>query len=372
MFLALREMRHAKARYIFIMIIMLLVSFLVLFVTGLAKGLSQANISAIEGMSNSYFVMQGDAEQRFRRSQLGEDTLSQARSIVGEQQATPIAMQMSTVTVHDMAEKADVTFFAVDAEGGLLPAVSSGQGLTNEETGNTVVDAKLAKVGVQIGSVIRDQATGASLTVIGFVENQSFSHTPVMFVNIQDWQKMRGMMSSDADLLQSSLFNAIALDITAEQAAALSDELIGMEVITKKQAIANIPGYAEEQKSLMMMIVFLYVIGALVLAVFFYVLTIQKTSQFGILKAMGTKSSYLAKSVMGQVFLLSVASLSASLLLIWGTHLMLPATMPFQMTMSTAMTTSGLFVVMSLLGSLISVTQVAKVDALEAIGRVGA
>lgn len=50
----------------------------------------------------------------------------------------------------------------------------------------------------------------------------------------------------------------------------------------------------------------------------------------------------------------------------------LPDTMPFQLEPSTILLTSGLFVGMSLLGSLISVAKVAKVDALEAIGRAGA
>lgn len=58
-----------------------------------------------------------------------------------------------------------------------------------------------------------------------------------------------------------------------------------MEVITKSDAVSAIPGYKEEQGSLLMMIAFLYVISAFVLAVFFYVITIQKTSQFGILKS---------------------------------------------------------------------------------------
>ncbi|RUT47654.1 ABC transporter permease [Paenibacillus anaericanus] len=372
MFLALREMRHSKVRYIFIMVIMLLVSFLVLFVTGLAKGLADANISAIESMSNNHFVMQGDAEQKFRRSQLGEDDLNKVRSIVGEENATPIAMQMSAVTVEGLDTKSDVTFFAVDMAGALSPKVVEGEAVTNDDNGNVLVDSKLADAGLKIGSTIKDQSTGMTLTVTGIVKNQSYSHTPVIFMNIHDWQTMKGLMSQDPEILKSSLFNAIALDVTSDQATALSGKVDNLEVMTQKEAVSNIPGYAEEQKSLLLMISFLYVIGAFVLAVFFYVLTIQKTSQFGILKAMGTKTAYLARSVVGQVLILSVVSLSLSLLLTWGLMSILPESMPFQMNLSTALLTSGLFVVTSLLGSLISVTQVAKVDALEAIGRVGA
>jgi putative ABC transport system permease protein len=46
--------------------------------------------------------------------------------------------------------------------------------------------------------------------------------------------------------------------------------------------------------------------------------------------------------------------------------------MPFQLDGKTMILTSLLFIGMSLLGSLISVVRVAKVDALEAIGRTGA
>ncbi|KAI7246828.1 hypothetical protein KC345_g12024, partial [Hortaea werneckii] len=98
------------------------------------------------------------------------------------------------------------------------------------------------------------------------------------------------------------------------------------------------------------MIVFLFVIAAVVLAVFFYVITIQKTSQFGILKAMGTKMSYLAWSVVGQVMMLSVASLALSLLLTFGMNMGLPDAMPFQLDGQTMILTSLLFIGMSLLG----------------------
>ncbi|HHQ0972437.1 TPA: ABC transporter permease, partial [Listeria innocua] len=40
MFLALRELKHSKLRYILIGLIMVLIAWLVLFVTGLANGLA--------------------------------------------------------------------------------------------------------------------------------------------------------------------------------------------------------------------------------------------------------------------------------------------------------------------------------------------
>lgn len=374
MFLALREMRHSKARYSLIMVIMLLVSFLVLFVTGLARGLAYANISALENMPANYFVVQSDADHTFRRSQLGEPELAAARVVAGEAKATPLGVQTSTITAADADVKADITFFAIDMAGMLAPEVTEGAGITNEVQGSAVVDSKLEESGVTIGSTISDQATGMSWTVSGFVKDSSYSHTPVVYINQLDWQAMKqgAVQGGSSDSTGNAPYNVIALKVSSAQASEIAGQQQAVEVITQKQAISSVPGYAAEQNSLLMMIAFLFIIAAVVLAVFFYVITIQKTSQFGILKAMGTKMSYLAWSVVGQVLILSVASLALSLLLTFGMNMGLPDAMPFKLDGQTMILTSLLFIGMSLLGSLISVARVVKVDALEAIGRTGA
>ncbi|WP_342566115.1 ABC transporter permease [Paenibacillus sp. FSL R7-0345] len=354
------------------MVIMLLVSFLVLFVTGLARGLAYANISAVENMPANYFAVQDDAEHAFRRSQLSETELAAAQSVVGKENAAALAVQTSTVTAEASDAKADITFFAVDMDGMLAPDVAEGDSLTNTSQGRAVIDSKLTQSGITIGSTIIDQASGMSFKVDGVVEDSSYSHMPVVYITNADWQTMKGAAVQPGPESLSAPFNVIALKASSTQADDVAGKLDHVETITQKQAIKSIPGYAAEQNSLQMMIVFLFVIAAFVLAVFFYVITIQKTSQFGILKAMGTKMSYLAWSVVGQVLMLSVASLAVSLLLTFGMNMGLPDSMPFQLESSTILLTSILFVGMSLLGALISVVRVAKVDALEAIGRAGA
>ncbi|MNI19117.1 FtsX-like permease family protein [compost metagenome] len=373
MFLALREMRHSKARYSLIMVIMLLVSFLVLFVTGLARGLAYANISAVENMPANYFAVQADADHAFRRSQLTGDDLAAAQSVVGNQNAAALAVQTSTISAEAADIKADIAYFAVDMQGMLAPEVVQGEALTNDSQGSALVDAKLEDEGITIGGTIRDQASGLSWKVTGYVKDSSYSHMPVVYITDADWQAMKaGGTAQNGTENSTAPYNVIALKADSSQASAIAGKLDNVETITKKQAISSIPGYSAEQNSLLMMIVFLFVIAAFVLAVFFYVITIQKTSQFGILKAMGTKMSYLAWSVVGQVMILSVTSLALSLLLTFGMNMGLPDSMPFQLEGSTMLLTSLLFIGMSLLGALISVARVAKVDALEAIGRAGA
>ncbi|PRA08696.1 MULTISPECIES: ABC transporter permease [unclassified Paenibacillus] len=376
MYLAIREMRYAKGRYALIATIMVLVSFLVLFVTGLAQGLAYDNAASVKNMAATHFVLEQDSNHRFTRSQVDQDQLNQARSVVGQENAEPLGVKMTTVSPMGDTKKIDVTLFMVNPEGWLAPAVTEGTPITDQTNGQVVVDHKLAESGVTIGTVLVDQASGMEWTVGGFVQNESFSHSPVVFLNEEEWLTLQGgsrTTQGSADInANSPIYNAIAVKDAGEQVDGLSAAMPDTEVITKSDAVSAIPGYKEEQGSLLMMIAFLYVISAFVLAVFFYVITIQKTSQFGILKAIGTRNGYLAGSVSLQVFILSVGSLVISVLLVRLFESILPASMPFQLGLSTLALTCILFILMSMAGSLFSVWKVTKIDALDAIGRTAA
>nr|WP_255654574.1 ABC transporter permease [Cohnella sp. REN36] len=367
-------MKFAKVRYSLIAIIMLLVAFLVLFVTGLARGLAYDNAASIQNMSATHFIMEKESNHRFTRSQLGEGDLAQAGSITGEKNAQPLGVKMTTVTTKGTAHKLDVTLLAVRPEGWLMPSVTEGTAITSQSEGQAVVDDQLKDSGIEIGSEILDQASGMKWIVSGFVSHESFSHSPAVFLNERDWQQLQqsaARQGADGTATDKS-YSAIAVKANKEQAEQMASALPDAEVVTKSEAVSAIPGYKEEQGSLLMMIVFLFVISAFVLAVFFYVITIQKSSQFGILKAIGARTAYLVRSVALQVLLLSLGSLVVSVLLVQAIEAVLPNGMPFKLDVATLAGTCGAFVGMSLIGSLLSVWKVTRIDALDAIGRTAA
>lgn len=363
MFLALREIKHAKVRYVLIGLIMVLIAWLVLFVSGLANGLSSANASSIQNMKANYLVLQADSENRLTRSVLSEEKVKDIQQYA-QQSATPLGVQMTTVTTDQTSKKTDVTFFAVDMNNILAPTVVEGKQITNSNHDEVVADHSLKDEGFKLGDRIKDQMSGKLFTIVGFTEGQSFSHTPVIHMNVQEWTSLH-----ESNVRSEQGFNAIALNIEEDGAQQLANKLSGVEVLSKDQALQGIPGYKEEQGSLLMMIAFLFVIAAFVLAVFFYVITIQKINQFGVLKAIGAKSSYLARNIITQVLTLSVVSLVISIALTYGVALILPSSMPFVLSPQLVAGCSGLFLVVAVLGSLLSLYRVIKIDAIEAIGR---
>lgn len=69
-----------------------------------------------------------------------------------------------------------------------------------------------------------------------------------------------------------------------------------------------------------------------------------------------------------QALFLSVVAMIISIVLVQGLEQILPTGMPFLLTAPMIAQYAAIFIVISILGTLISLYQVLKVDALEAIG----
>lgn len=364
MFLAIRELKYSKGRYLLIGLIMVLVAWLTFIVSGLANGLSSDNASILKNMDADYFILQADSEHKLTRSSLPTEKLDEVRQIDGAENAEPLAQSMMSVYQNESKKKIDIGVFAVDPEGTLMPTITEGKNMS--AINEVVVDASLKENGIKLGDTIGDKEIGIQWKVVGFTKNQKFSHSPVVFMDIQNF----------SDLMQASIgkktayYNAIVVKADSLNKETLQKNLSDEEVITKNEAVQGIPGFKEEQGSLTMMIAFLIVIAAFIQAVFFYVITLQKINQFGVLKAIGAKTSYLAKNLVGQVLLLAIIATAISIGLTFGVSAILPESMPFELGVNVLSLYSGLLILVSIIGALLSLNRIAKVDAIEAIGRV--
>src|SRR5699024_3263223 len=113
---------------------------------------------------------------------------------------------------------------------------------------------------------------------------------------------------------------------------------------------------------------FLFVISAAIVAIFLYVLTVQKISMFGLMKAQGISSAYLARSVIAQTFILALIGvvLAFGLTLLAGSFL--PNAVPIMFDIPTMIIYGLVLIVVAILGAVISVWTIIRIDPLEAIG----
>ena len=113
MFLALRELK--QSRYGLIGLIMVLLSFLVLVISGLANGLSYDNASSIQNMEANKFVLADDAENKLLRSQIKKDDVDNVVNQVGEKEAVPFRVKVSTYEKKDSSKRLISLFSQVNA-----------------------------------------------------------------------------------------------------------------------------------------------------------------------------------------------------------------------------------------------------------------
>lgn len=355
MFLATRELFHSKLRYILIGFIIILVASLIFIITGLAKGLSANNASSIEDMNTDYLVIEKDAEQELGKSLLKHDVGDEIKETKDVKDVAPLTVMQSSAKVNGAEKGTGMAFFITSSDSLLLPKIVEGKGMKKET--DVILDNSLKKEGLKIDDTIH--VGDVELNVGGFAEGQRYSHTSVAYV------------SEDAFALKSGenteKVNAFAVTTNNVKQSELQNHLSTYEVMTKAESLKGIPSYSQEQASLNMMIVFLLIIAAFVLAVFFYVMILQKRDQFGVLKALGAKTSYLAKNVISQVFILSVICIGIGVALTYGISAFMPEDMPFVIDGLQMLGSSVLVLAVSLIGAVTSLFQVVKVDPIEAI-----
>ncbi|MCL1632785.1 ABC transporter permease [Sporolactobacillus sp. CPB3-1] len=367
MYLAWKEIRHSKGRFFFMMVIISLLAYLVFFVSGLASGLAKDNASSIENLGKHTFILQKDADQRINRSALSSETVSKLSSTFGKDKVTVLNLQSTTVNRVGKQQKIDLTLFNLDGSQSFRPSLTAGNEPSPQTTTDIIIDQSIKRNGIHLYDTIKEQSSGLTFKVTGFTKNATFSHMPVAYLNQRQWHLFTEKRKVSG---QKAVHAAVTTPFSLKKTRQLADRIHLNQNISEVSAdtvIRALPGYKEEQSSLQMMISFLFIISVFILGIFFYMITAQKQAQFGILKAIGTSTGYLVRSLIFQTLITLFVSLGFSLLLTVLTVFVLPPGMPFSLSPNVIIERLLAFTGISLLSILLSIWQIIKISALSAI-----
>lgn len=354
MFLALNEIMKEKSRFLLITIVIILVSYLVFFLTALAYGLATSYTRALDGWQAEGIILSETANKNIARSLLYE---SDYGTIVSDDTAL---LGVGAATVEG-DESDDVSLFGIETNSFIAPEVSSGQmmGAANE----VVISDELLAIGIEEGDTITLQGAATEYTVVGIVDDATFQTAPVIYMQLDTWRTAASEVSGMVGMRDDTTVNALVTK--GEKNAAYEEG--SMSWLSLNDFIFALPGYQAQVLTFGMMISFLIGIAAFVLAIFIYILTMQKKSIFGVLKAEGVPSRYIARSVMVQVVLLAVFGLLLGAGLAVLTGVLLGAKVPFAVNPVFYAGIAGLFLLCAAIGGIASVRSVTKIDPVEAI-----
>ncbi|MFS4767598.1 ABC transporter permease [Staphylococcus aureus] len=349
MFLAWNEIRRNKLKFGLIIGVLTMISYLLFLLSGLANGLINMNKEGIDKWQADAIVLNKDANQTVQQSVFNKKDIENNY----KKQAT---LKQTGEIVSNGHQKDNVLVFGVEKSSFLVPSLIEGHKATKDN--EVLADETLKNKGFKIGDTLSLSQSDEKLHIVGFTESAKYNASPVIFTNDATIAKVNPRLTGDK-------INAVVVRDTNWKDKKLNQEL---EAVSINDFIENLPGYKPQNLTLNFMISFLFVISATVIGIFLYVMTLQKTSLFGILKAQGFTNGYLANVVISQTLILALFGTAFGLLLTGVTGAFLPDAVPVKFDVLTLLVFAIVLMIVSVLGSLFSILTIRKIDPLKAIG----
>ncbi len=373
--LALSEILHSKLKFALIALAIGLVVALTMTLSAMSEGLVTGMTGAKGNLDADALVFQGDTYLNLERSLLTAEDLDRVRATGGVAEAYGIGHVYISVDAPD--EAVDTHAFGLGADFGQLPVVE-GVGRMPAD-GEAIVDETVKADGVRLGDTLRLTPIDRELTVIGFTESRRYVMAPVFYVNLDTYEDLRtatmfGAMSetSDVELPPATHVNdavdgnvsiaAVKLDpgVTIEEFAdTLGDDF---DVVTPDEA-----ALAGNGMPVMILAVngiqgVSFVIGALVIGVFFYITTLHKTGQIAAIKALGASNAFVYRQLLAQILVLVTVGALIGTGLALGAGAGMPPAMAFDPRLDRWAVTLGLVYFMAFVGSLFSLRSILRID----------
>lgn len=353
MFLALKEIKYEKLRYGLIIAMIVLVSYLIFILSSLSLGLSKENTAAIESWDMKSIVLNNDADLSLRQSLI---TKEQAHDLnLGNKQA--FLGQAGIVVKGRNHEKVASQFLGIDSNSFLAHdlTLTSGHKPTNKH--EIVMDTAFQdQYHYKLGQSVKLNSLTTPYKIVGFTKNAKINIAPAIYGKLSAWSDLKNT---------NSQFVASAI---VSQTKDFNPHVDNLKSYATKKFVDKLPGYAAQNATFEMMIGFLMVISLIVIAVFLYIITIQKLPNYAVLRVQGIPASFLVKATIAQSSILVLSGLIIGALLTTITAFIIPKAVPMAFNLPLLTAVGGGLLVISILGSLIPVKTILKVDPVSVIG----
>ncbi|RJO76448.1 ABC transporter permease [Nocardia panacis] len=345
MFVALRDLRAARGRFLLIGLVVTLVALLVSFLSGLTAGLAHQNISAIDGIRADAIVFaESGSKPSFDTSALTDEQVEQWRG--GNGSVAPLGISHAQAT--GSGAPAQVALFG--GQGGAFgnhPAI---------EPGSVVLSAGAAKA-THAAAGDRVTIDGHAFTVAAVGADDWYSHTPVIWSTLDDWHIVHPRGGAATVLAVSDVPNMAARNTSAHTTTT-----------TVAGSLSALSAYQAENGSLTLMTVLLFAISALVIGAFFTVWTVQRQPDIATLKALGATTGSLVRDALSQAAVVLTAGVALGLSITATAAALMGDALPFVLSPATTLLPAAALILLGLLGAAFALRFLFTTDPLTALG----
>ena len=360
--IAWNEITYQPKKFVLIEFLIATLMFMVVFLSGLTNGLAASVSAQIENYGPLTYILSTDSEGVIPYSSVTDNDI-EALEALGSSDYAGLVIQRATISRVNDSNTLDITYFATDhnTNGTLEPAViDSDVSASDLKVNEIILDRAFEDEGIRAGDAVIDKISKQELTVVAFAKNANYGYSDIGFVSAQTYSAMR--RSTDPN------YQWQAQTLTTSNKIAADDLPSHLMVADRQQVIDKIPGYKAQNLTLKMITWVLLVASSSILGVFFYILTLQKLRQFGVLKAIGMPMRTITYIQISQLTIISIIGVVIGLGLAAAMAPFLPSTVPSIMTLADSVTVAISFVVTSILCGALSLLKIKKVDPIEVIG----
>lgn len=366
--LALLELRRRPGRFVTATVILTLIALLLLFLGGLLDGLIARSTGALRAQSGDLIVYSSTSEDSFVRSRVDPALREQVAAVPGVAEVGGIGVSQlgARVPGNDVRDLADVAVFGYELPPEGVPPPPP--------TGQAIADEVLKANGVEEGTTLEVGPARTPITVVGFTSDTSYNAQGSLWTDPATWRTVQDENRPDArvddGVFQSLVVSAAPGTSPADLAAAIDDATGGAtSTLTIQGAIDATPGVTEQQGVFNQILGVTILIAVVVVALFFALITVERTALYGVLKAIGGRTSTLFAGLVAQA--LVVTGVAAAIGVGLGLTLdavIPPGGVPFDLTPSRIVLSVSLLLVAAIVGAAFSLRRVLRVDPATAIG----
>lgn len=359
MFVAWRDLRFARGRFALMGTVVVLITLLVGLLSGLTAGLARENTSAVTGLNADHIAFAAPPDGQsvsFTNSTVRETAWRSWGKQPGITEAQPLGIRTLNAAAAAGERTAAVSAFGVEPGSGLAPPgapVGPGEVVLSEQAAEDLA----------AGAGDRLRLGGHEVTVAAVAGDASYSHTPVVWTALADWQRF------GAEGERTEHATVIALTTTDGADLAAGDRAAATSTLTLDGSLTAIGSYQAENGSLQLMRGFLFAISALVIGAFFTVWTIQRSGDVAVLKALGASTPYLLRDALGQAVVMLAIGTGVGTALASGIGALVSGgAVPFVLEASTVLFPAAVMVALGAVGAALSIRRITAVDPLTALG----
>lgn len=362
--LALRELRRKPLRFAVAGTALFILTMLLLFLGGLLDGLYSGSTGVLRSQSAQLVVFSSDARSSLIRSRIDPAERAAISEVPGVERTDGLGVALVGAEVPGETVLADAVVVGYESATASIPAPPA--------PGEAYADRSLQRHGVKVGQTLGMGPQRVPVTIVGWVTDANFLLQSGVWVEPGTWRQVLGSSRPDSNLpegtFQSLLVTTSPGADPSAVATAIDDATAGKtDTLTRADAVLALPGLKEQNSTFTSIIGVTLFVAGLVIALFFALLTLERTGLYAVLKAIGASTRQIFEGVVLQAVVVATVSFLFGAALVYLIAPVLSRALPFQLEpVRTVVTFVGLLV-MSVLGSAISLRRVVKVDPASAI-----